>query len=54
VDQRRGAVGAATRAKNTPERAWLGEISSMVLQQALADLDAAYRKTSSPWDAGRG
>jgi IS605 OrfB family transposase len=32
-----------TRAKKTPERAWLGEVSSVVLQQALADLNAAYR-----------
>jgi putative transposase len=30
-------------AKKTPERAWLGEVSSVVLQQALADLNAAYR-----------
>ena len=29
--------------KKTPERAWLGEVSSVVLQQALADLNAAYR-----------
>jgi putative transposase len=29
--------------KETPERAWLGEVSSVVLQQALADLNAAYR-----------
>ena len=32
-----------TAAKKTPERAWLGEVSSVVLQQALADLNAAYR-----------
>ncbi len=32
-----------TAAKATPERAWLGEVSSAVLQQALADLQAAYR-----------
>jgi putative transposase len=32
-----------TAAKNTPERAWLGEVSSVVLQQALADLNTAYR-----------
>ncbi|MBG6066113.1 RNA-guided endonuclease InsQ/TnpB family protein [Micromonospora ureilytica] len=30
-------------AKLTPERAWLGEVSSVVLQQALADLNTAYR-----------
>ena len=29
--------------KDTPERAWLGEVSSVVLQQALADLNVAYR-----------
>jgi putative transposase len=32
-----------TEAKATPERAWLGEVSSVVLQQALADLNTAYR-----------
>src|SRR5438034_997242 len=32
-----------TAAKKTPGRAWLGEVSSVVLQQALADLNAAYR-----------
>jgi putative transposase len=32
-----------TAAKATPERAWLAEVSSAVLQQALADLNAAYR-----------
>ncbi len=32
-----------TAVKATPERAWLGEVSSAVLQQALADLTAAYR-----------
>jgi putative transposase len=32
-----------TAAKATPERTWLGEVSSVVLQQALADLNAAYR-----------
>jgi putative transposase len=32
-----------TAAKATPERAWLVEVSSVVLQQALADLNAAYR-----------
>jgi len=30
-------------AKATPERAWLGEVSAVVLQQALTDLNAAYR-----------
>jgi putative transposase len=32
-----------TAAKATPERAWLGEVPSVVLQQALADLNSAYR-----------
>ncbi|MBW8484925.1 RNA-guided endonuclease InsQ/TnpB family protein [Actinomadura parmotrematis] len=32
-----------TQAKQTPERAWLGEVSAVVLQQALADLNTAYR-----------
>ncbi|HEV7975945.1 transposase [Amycolatopsis sp.] len=32
-----------TRAKDTPGRAWLSEVSSVVLQQALADLNVAYR-----------
>jgi putative transposase len=30
-------------AKATPERAWLGEVSAVILQQALADLNRAYR-----------
>jgi putative transposase len=32
-----------TAVKATPQRAWLGGVSSVVLQQALADLNAAYR-----------
>src|SRR5262245_26441945 len=32
-----------TAAKATAERAWLGEVSATVLQQALADLNVAYR-----------
>ncbi|GGK45801.1 hypothetical protein Ppa06_01780 [Planomonospora parontospora subsp. parontospora] len=32
-----------TAAKRTPERSWLGEVSAVVLQQALADLNTAYR-----------
>ena len=35
--------GVITEAKQTPERAWLGEVSAVVLQQALADLNTAYR-----------
>jgi putative transposase len=32
-----------TACKATPERAWLGGVSAVILQQALADLNAAYR-----------
>lgn len=32
-----------TEAKLTEERAWLGGVSAVVLQQSLRDLDAAYR-----------
>ncbi|NXY98439.1 transposase [Streptomyces sp. BR123] len=32
-----------TEAKKTGERAWLGDVSAVVLQQSLRDLDAAYR-----------
>jgi putative transposase len=32
-----------TAAKGTPERAWLGEVSAVVLQQAQADLNVAFR-----------
>ncbi|MEU0521267.1 transposase [Streptosporangium sp. NPDC006007] len=32
-----------TQAKLTPDRAWLGEVSAVILQQALADLNTAYR-----------
>ena len=34
---------ALTAAKLAPERAWLADVSSVVLQQALADLNQAYR-----------
>ena len=34
---------ALTAAKKTPERQWLGDASAVVLQQALADLNTAYR-----------
>ncbi|TJY71402.1 transposase [Arthrobacter sp. CAU 1506] len=34
---------ALTAAKRTPERAWLTEVSSVALQQSLADAEAAYR-----------
>jgi putative transposase len=32
-----------TQAKRSPEREWLCEVSAVVLQQALADLNTAYR-----------
>ncbi|MFF8618215.1 RNA-guided endonuclease InsQ/TnpB family protein [Streptomyces sp. NPDC015350] len=32
-----------TEAKKTDERAWFGEVSAVVLQQSLRDLDTAYR-----------
>jgi putative transposase len=32
-----------TAAKASPERAWLGEVSAVALQQALADLNNAHR-----------
>ncbi|WP_406419568.1 RNA-guided endonuclease InsQ/TnpB family protein [Streptomyces sp. NBC_01614] len=32
-----------TASKKTPERAWLGGVSSVILQQSLRDLDTAYR-----------
>jgi IS605 OrfB family transposase len=32
-----------TKAKRTPERAWLAEVSAVVLQQSVADLNRAYR-----------
>ncbi|MGF0174239.1 RNA-guided endonuclease InsQ/TnpB family protein [Streptomyces sp. Marseille-Q5077] len=32
-----------TKAKQTPERAWLGEVSSVILQQSLRDAESAYR-----------
>ncbi|MFF3895357.1 RNA-guided endonuclease InsQ/TnpB family protein [Streptomyces sp. NPDC001812] len=32
-----------TQAKRTAERAWLADVSAVVLQQSLRDLDAAYR-----------
>ncbi|WP_214322228.1 RNA-guided endonuclease InsQ/TnpB family protein [Nonomuraea sediminis] len=31
-----------TQAKKTSERSWLGEVSAVILQQALADLNSAY------------
>ena len=42
-----------TAAKATPERAWLGEVSSVVLQQSLADLNAAYKNFFASIRGGR-
>jgi putative transposase len=33
-----------TQSKGTPEREWLSEVSSVPLQQSLADLSAAYKR----------
>jgi putative transposase len=32
-----------TQARQTPERSWLGEVSSVVLQQSLRDAESAYK-----------
>ncbi len=42
-----------TAAKATPERAWLGEVSAVILQQALADLNTAYRHFFASLKGGR-
>ena len=42
-----------TAAKVTSERAWLTEVSAVVLQQALADLNTAYRAHARVADARR-
>ena len=42
-----------TAVKKTPERAWLGEVSAVVLQQALADLNAAYWNFFASRNGGR-
>lgn len=44
---------ALTAAKRTPERAWLAEVSAVVLQQALADACAAYRNFFASLDGTR-
>ncbi|WP_446220334.1 RNA-guided endonuclease InsQ/TnpB family protein [Micromonospora sp. IBHARD004] len=41
-----------TQAKRTPEREWLGGVSAVVLQQALADLNTAYRNFFA-WLSGK-
>jgi len=35
---------ALTTAKGTEARAWLGEVSAVILQQSVADLNTAYRR----------
>ncbi|MGW6361480.1 RNA-guided endonuclease InsQ/TnpB family protein [Streptomyces sp. NPDC055092] len=42
-----------TRAKRTVERAWLGEVSAVVLQQSLRDVEAAYRNFFASVKGGR-
>jgi putative transposase len=42
-----------TAAKATPQRAWLNQVSAVVLQQALADLNAAYRNYFASLTGGR-
>ena len=42
-----------TAAKKTPERVWLGEVSAVALQQALKDVDAAYRNFFSALKGAR-
>ncbi|MFE5211779.1 RNA-guided endonuclease InsQ/TnpB family protein [Streptomyces sp. NPDC056600] len=37
------SVRLITRAKKTPGRGWLGEVSAVVLQQSLRDADTAFR-----------
>jgi putative transposase len=43
-----------TLSKRTPERAWLADVSSVVLQQALGDLNTAYRNFFSSLSRKRG
>ena len=43
VPTRAQLSAALTVAKTTAERAWLGQVSAVPLQQALADADRAYR-----------
>ncbi len=41
-----------TAVKAAPERAWLADMSAVILQQSLADLNRAYRNFFA-WSAGR-
>jgi putative transposase len=42
-----------TAIKKSPQRAWLNEVSAVVLQQALADLNIAYRNFFASRTGGR-
>jgi putative transposase len=42
-----------TRAKDTPRRSWLGEVSAVVLQQSLRDAEAAYKNFFASLKGGR-
>jgi putative transposase len=42
-----------TQGKRTPERAWLSEVSSVVLIQSLRDLNSAYRAFFGARQSGR-
>ena len=42
-----------TEAKRTEARSWLGEVSSVVLQQSLRDVEAAYRNFFASLKGGR-
>lgn len=42
-----------TQGKRTPERAWLSEVSSVVLIQSLRDLNSAYRAFFGARRSGR-
>jgi putative transposase len=42
-----------TKSKATSERAWLGEVSAVILQQALVDLNIAYRNFFASANAQR-
>lgn len=43
VPTRNELSAALTKAKKTPERSWLSNVSAVPLQQSLADLDRAHR-----------
>ncbi|WP_158690538.1 helix-turn-helix domain-containing protein, partial [Streptomyces sp. 142MFCol3.1] len=42
-----------TEAKGTVERSWLGEVSAVVLQQSLRDVETAYRNFFASLKGGR-